>query len=370
MPISSGFQVNEILTASNTNSYLLRPYRNAVINGAMQISERSTSVAGIVNTIGYFTADRWVTSISGSAGVWTQTVQSLSASSSPLIDGIRNSMRMTCTTATPTLVSGSYAVMAQRFEGNAIQQFAKGTSNAKPFSLSFWVRSNVVGTYIVELIDVDNNRYVSQSYTITSSGVWQKVRLTFPPDLTGLFDNDNNNSLELLLWFLAGSSFQSSTLETTWGSPTNNQRASGQVNCASAVNNYFEFTGVQIEPNVVCTPFDIKSAGDEFVTCRRYFQRHYQPSLRGVSNSSFTRMALHFGTPMRAIPTATGNGGTMGFWDGASSPIGNVGIVGVYNASNTTIEFDLSSSGWTIGRAACMYQITNGTFYLDLNAEL
>jgi hypothetical protein len=379
MPISTGFQVNEILTASNTNTYLLRPYRNAVINGAMQVSQRATSAAGIVNTTALFTADRWVSAISGSAGIWTQTVQNLSASDAPLVDGIRNSLRMTCTTATPTLVGGSYAIIAQRFEGNMLQQFAKGTSLAKHFSLSFWVRATRVGTYIIELTDVDNTRSVSQSYTITASGVWQKIRLTFPPDFTGLLDNDNNNSFELLMWFVAGTDFQASSLGVVWGSQVNADRATGQVNCASAVNNYFEFTGVQLEPGVVCTPFEVRSYAETLQQCLRYFWRivntpNYEPiAAAGVNVSAIAhvRTTTVLPTLMRKnLVTADLSWATLVGYDGAGILFLTSGAVVGHTATSVMVSIDWASSGnLTTGRPVVILTQPNAGFF-QVNAEL
>lgn len=368
MPNSSGFQVNEILTAANTNTYLLRPYRNAIINGAMNIAQRSTSVAGITTT-GYYTADRWVQDISG-IGTWTDTVQDISASDAPVADGVRSSLKLTCTTANASPASGAFNALAQRIEGFNAQQFSKGNASAKPFALSFWVRSNITGTYIAELYDYTNTRSVSASYTITASGSWQKVRLVFPADTTGALANGNGLSLGLILWLGAGSVFTSGTLQTVWGASSSANRAVGQVNVGASTSNYFEITAVQLEPNNVCTPYEVRTAQDELTSCWRYFQRHNQPSLRGVCAAGFTRMALHYGIPMRALPTATSNGGTMGFWDGVSAAVGTVTFIGSYSFGNTTVEFDISSSGWTARAAAVFYQISTNTFIVDLNAEL
>jgi hypothetical protein len=81
-------------------------------------------------------------------------------------------------------------------------------------------------------------------------------------------------------------------------------------------------------------------------------------------------MALHYGTPMRSLPTMTSNGGTMGFWDGITGVVGSIVFVGVYSLGNSTCEADISSSGWSAGRAAVFYQGAGHTFVLDLNAEL
>jgi hypothetical protein len=368
MPTSSGFQINEVLTAQNTNTYLLRAGRNCIINGAMNIAQRATSVAGIT-VGGYYTADRWYHNISAS-GTWTDTVQSISASDAPNADGLRNTFKMTCTTATGALGSLSYNVIAHNFEGINVQQFAKGNSLAKYFALSFWIKSNAVGTYIAELYDHDNQRTVSASYTIASSGVWQKVRLIFPADSIGGFDNDANMSMTLNLWFGAGSGFSSGTLQTAWAAVVTNKRATGQTNVGVAVNNYVEITGVQLEPNAVCTPFELEDVQVLYAKCWRYFQRHFQPSMRGVTSNSFNRLAMSY-PPMRAQPTGTSNGGLMGFYNGATAVVAGVAFTATYlHGANTTFECDISSGGWGTGSPAVFYQGAGYTFAVDLSAEL
>lgn len=368
MPTSSGFSVGEVLTSTNTNKYLLRSGRNALINGAMSICQRGASTTGIAAS-GYFSADRWALAYS-SLGTWTQSVQDVTASGAPMADGIRNSLKMTCTAAS-SAAAGAYNVMLQAIEGYNLQQFAKGNTSAKPFALSFWVRSNVTGTYVAELYDVQNSRTVSASYTIAASGTWQKVRIVFPADTVSGFLNDASGQMQLLLWIGAGSNYTSGTLQTTWGTYAAANRAVGQVNVASAINNYFEFTAVQLEPDAVCTPFEQEDVQVTLAKCQRYFQKHYQPSLRGVcASGAFQRLTLHI-QQMRVAPTITSNGGTMGFFDGVTAVVGNIAFTATYTfTSLTTIEVDISSGGWTAGRAAVFYQGSGHTFQIDLNSEL
>jgi hypothetical protein len=54
----------------------------------------------------------------------------------------------------------------QKLEGQNLQYLKKGTANAESLTLSFWVKSNKTGTYIVELYDIDNNRTYLKSYTM------------------------------------------------------------------------------------------------------------------------------------------------------------------------------------------------------------
>jgi len=367
MPTSSGFQINEVLTAQNTNTYLLRAGRNCIINGAMNISQRSSSVAGIIGA-GYYTADRWFRQIND-AGTCTDSVQVISSSDAPVADGVRRSWKTTCTTAKSSLAINSYNVLTQTIEGINTQQFAKGNGGAKYFALSFWVRSNVVGTYIAELYDLNNGRTVSASYSVTTSGAWQKVRLVLPPDVLGALSNDTNQSLQVNFWLSAGTDFNSSPLQTSWAIVNNTKRATGQVNVVTAVNNYFELTAVQLEPNAVCTPFEVEDIQVTTDKCWRYFQRHFQPSMRGVTNNGFGRMAMSY-PPMRAQPTGTSNGGLMGFYNGGAAVVANVGFALTYNNSNTTFEADISSAGWGTGNAALFYQGAGHTFAVDLSAEI
>jgi hypothetical protein len=232
----------------------------------MQVAQRGTSKAG-VNGTGYHTADRF-NMVASLAGTYTHSVEN----DAPTGSGFRKSLKMLCTTANASLSAGSICTIAQEFEGQNLQQFLKGTSSAKQFALSFWVKSNVTGTYIAELFDRDNTRTVSASYTISASATWEKKTIVFPADTTGAFDNDNASSMFVGFWLVAGTDYTSGTLNTTWASNTNANRAVGQTNLAAATNNYWQITGVQLEAGAVATPFEFEDYGTTLAKCQRYYQ--------------------------------------------------------------------------------------------------
>jgi hypothetical protein len=256
-------------------------HRNLVINGDMQIAQRGTSTASIT-TSGYRTADRWNSDMS-SLGTWTQSVEN----DAPTGSGFRKSLKMLCTTADASPAAGDYIYVNQVLEGQNLQQVKKGTSAAEQLTVSFWVKANVTGTYILEFYDVDNARQVSKSYTINASGVWEYKTITFAADTTGAFDNDNAASLGVNFYIGAGSNFTSGTLQTTWVSSTTANRAVGQTNVASATNNYWQVTGVQLEVGDVATPFEFKSVEDELLECQRYYFR-----ISGGSNYNYMAYAM------------------------------------------------------------------------------
>jgi hypothetical protein len=242
--------------------------RNILYNGAMQVAQRGTSTASI-STNNYFTADRWRHNVNA-LGVWTDSVEN----DAPTGSGFRKSLKILCTTADASPASGDEHWVGQVLEGQDLQAFRKGTSSAQQFTVSFWVKANVTGTYICELYDADNTRQVSKSYTISSSATWEFKTLTFGADTTGAFDNDNAASLYCVFWLGAGSAASSGTLNTSWASVTTANRAVGQTNLASATNNYWQITGVQLNVGAVAAPFEFKSYGRELAECQRYYWRH------------------------------------------------------------------------------------------------
>ena len=245
-------------------------FRNIIINGDMSIAQRGTSATGIGNgDTGYHTCDRWSFVEGGSAtGEFTQS----QSTDVPTGQGFSKSLKMDCTTADTSLASNEFFIITQKFEGQMLQYLKKGTSSAESLTLSFWVKSNKTGTYIAELIDADNTRQISKSYTVDSASTWEKKTLTFEGDTTGSFDNDNNASLNLNFFLNTGSDRSSGTLNTSWNTTVNANRAVGQVNLADSTSNEWYITGVQLEAGEVASDFEFLPHDVNKTRCFRYFQ--------------------------------------------------------------------------------------------------
>jgi hypothetical protein len=224
---------------------------------------------------------------------------------------------MLCTTADASPAAGDFMLFKQILEGYDVQRIAKGTSSASPLTLSFWVKANVTGTYIIEIADSTNNRRIAASYTINASATWEYKTVTISADTTGTLANDANAALEVVWWLGAGSTFSSGTLQTTWGTTVNANRAVGQTNLASATSNYWQVTGVQLETGSVATGFEFLPFGDELRRLQRYFQKSFAPETTPAQNISANailysttpaadgqyRTPVVFMTDMRAIPS-------------------------------------------------------------------
>ena len=236
--------------------------RNMVVNGAMTISQRGDST-GVTST-GYYGPDRYQLTLS-SLGTWSISQSSTAPS------GFGNSYKLEATTNDASPAASDYAIFLQKFEGQNLQQLKKGTASAESVTLSFWVRSSKTGTYIVELFDNDNSRSISASYTISVADTFEYKTITFAGDTTGVFDDDNASSLELIWWLAAGTDFTSGTLNTSWGTRTNANIAVGQVNMADTANATWYITGIQLEVGETGTPFEHEDYGTTLAKCQRYY---------------------------------------------------------------------------------------------------
>jgi hypothetical protein len=357
------------------------PYRNLIYNGAMQITQRAavgSAQTGKTST-GFYTADRFQHVINAN-GTWTDTT----IAEAPTASGFRNSYKTECTTADASPAAGDYSLVRQQLEGQDLQRILKGTSDAQPLVLTFWVRSNLTGTYIVELEDVDNTRSISKAYTINASATWEKKEIAFGADTTGAFDNDNAASLALNFWLSAGSTYTSGALATSWGSVTSANRAVGQVNLAGATSRYWQITGVQLEVGSVSTPFEFLPYGDELAKCQRYYVR-----FTGASNSfrfpgygfatgtTTSQIIVQFPQQMRTYATPETTGTAADYQvvkgDGAGVSCNAVPAVFTSVSSFATLQSQLLSctvaSGLTGGQGAHLLASSAGV-YLGFSAEL
>ena len=349
-------------------------FRNIIINGDMSQAQRGTSFAA-ANDDDY-TLDRFKYDISGT-DVYQFTISQ--DTDVPTGQGFAKSMKFDCTTADASLDADNFAIIHTKIEGQNLQYLKKGTSNAESTTLSFWVKSNKTGTYIAELQDEDNNRVICKSYTVSSSSTWEKKTITFAGDTTGTLDNDNAVSLALQFWFTAGSNFTSGTLNTSWNSVTNANRAVGQVNNADSTSNNVHITGLQLEvgeyTSSTIPPFQHESFGDSLARCQRYFQMRAEGNQKiisiahwGSSNEVDFIMEIPFMRTRPSVEYTTGNE----YWaiggGGSTNTLDNLNM----NSWSTEMNINLwttTGAGGTTGFAYYGYS-NNASAKLGFTAEL
>ena len=282
--------------------------RNVIINGGMQISQRGSDWTSVAASA--YHLDRWYYYTQNSSA----QVRIRHSGDGP--NNFHQSYRINCTTADTSIASNEEIKVIQKIEGFNVQQFEKGTSTAKKFALSFYIKCNKNGTYIVELYDRDNGRDCSGSYTI-SDGNWNKHTIEFPADTTGGFDFDHAASLEIQFWLVAGSAVQGGSLNTTWRTSADSGSATGQVNFTDSTSNEWMLAGVQLEPSV-CTEFNHKLYGEDLALCQRYYEEAMISAQSYVSGANHVAIPAKYVVTKRAAATLTWTLDSQGNMSGTS----------------------------------------------------
>ena len=281
-------------------------FKNLIINGDMSIAQRGTKAVGGSTGLHYGGCDRLRVYQETTASAYTLSQDT----NVPTAQGFANSFKLDVTTADASLNAGDRVDLIYRFEGQELQHIKKGTSSAESLTLSFWVSSPKTGTHICEMYDSDNARQISKSYTVSSANTWEKKTITFEGDTSGALNNDNNLSLQISWWLMAGSNYTSGTLSTSWTSNTNANRAVGQVNVMDSTSNNFYLTGVQLEVGTSASDFEFLPYDVNLQRCYRYYEKDtsvYRLFLNSGSDFGSREGHLQWKATKRATPSLTAN---------------------------------------------------------------
>jgi hypothetical protein len=274
--------------------------RNLIINGAMNVSQRGTSAVTIPYNSETYVVDRFCHYESGGGAFTAQQVADAPA-------GFVNSLKITVTTSDTSVGSGEYYWSQQQIEGYQTIPLAWGTADAKPLTISFWVKSSITGTFGAALANGAFNYSYPFTYDINSANTWEYKTLTVVGPTAGTWPTNNTRSLRIYFDHGSGDNY-ASAYNGQWVSAGRNN-ATGGVGLINTLNATWQITGVQFELGKVATPFEHpRSYGEELALCQRYFERkHYEyGALLNTTNWTSTDAygGLEYITK-RATPAAT-----------------------------------------------------------------
>ena len=282
----------------------VREPTNLIINGAMQIAQRSTSVQKQYNSgSGYYTLDR----VRLAMGNLDQAVFTLSQDSHLITGpaGFPNSWKIVTDTAETALASDEYLSFQYNIEANSCQHLAYGTSSANETTISFWVKSDITGTYSIMLYAADAGRNIGGTYTIDSADTWEYKTVTFVGDTGGTGINNDTGLGVQIVWALTAGTDRTSADNTSWGTFATNRNAYGQaVNVLASATDYWQITGLQFEIGDTATPFESKTYAQELQACKRYFQIPENWWAHSDASTATAFKFVHtFPVEMKAAPT-------------------------------------------------------------------
>ena len=305
--------------ANLTNLPGSTPPNNFLINGAMQVNVRGTNhqTLGSFNpvTSAIYTLDRW--KVLNSNSFDTDSAKVVQDNGAPTSEGFRKSIMMNIgNTETPS--STQVCGFQQKIEAQNLQSLAYGTSSAKTMTLTFWVYSNKTGTYCVQIMQDDVNKYVLYEYTISSSNTWEKKTITVAGNTSDAINNDTGIGLEVN-WILCVGSGRQASATSSWTSGGYYVATSNQVNLWDHADNYFKMTGCQLQIGSA-TDFIHEDIGTTLRKCQRYFYMAcgpdgggYETIGTGMIYYSGTGYAnVYFPTTMRTQPSIVALSGSSG----------------------------------------------------------
>jgi hypothetical protein len=261
---------------ANLNGGPLAGFRNRIINGNFDFWQRGTSF-----TTG-FGSDRWNHAQVGTTHAVTRQTFTLGQTDVP------NEPTYFCRTVVSSVAgAGNFSQLLQPLED--VRTFA-----GQQVTVTFWAKVDATKNIAIELAQ-DFGSGGSPSAQVRAIGTtkvsigtsWQKVTVTATvPSISGkTLGTDNNNYLALIIWFDAGSTWNTSTDSLGQQSGT------------------FEIAQVQIEPGSVATPFERRPIGTELALCQRYFETGRVSAFATATNTHHLGAPCFYKVTKRAAPT-------------------------------------------------------------------
>ncbi len=262
--------------------------------------------------------------------------------------GVNFSMVTEVTTANTGLDASEFTAIDYFMEG-----FDFATYFGKTFTLTFFVKSDVAGTYAVSFRNGDFTRSFIAEYTVEVGdvGLWKKKTVTVTHDTTGTWFLDQNLGMSISFTLAGGSN-----LQTPAGSWVNGSFLTAtSFNFDSVIGREFRIT--QVSMNLGATGRNnLKDTAGELQRIAKHFKVLNSVKygfFKTLINESFA-WYLPFQRSMRANPLVTVS---------AEFPTGQVGSPAIDQITINGLAITLTSTGATD-------QNVNNVFTLTLDSRI
>jgi len=354
--------------------------KNLLINGNCAVAQRGDQSSK--SSDHYSAVDRFEIQMSGSGAV-----TSTQSTTVPTGKGFNNSLKVDVVTNNGgSEDSGDYLLIMQKIEGLNLQQLKYGTSSAVPLACSFYVRSNLTGTFQfqIEVPDSGSYKYYGKTYTINSANTWEKKTINIVANTnSSAIPDDNTEGLRVQWQLVGGSNYTSGTYTDEAWHGTGGNRLSSSVNntFARSTDNEFLLTGVQLEVGQNPTEFEHEPFERTLSKCQRYLLRYPND---GGTNGGFTRygtgqivasneaeISIYPPVHMRVDPSLSIGGSASDYYIWNANDADSCSALTVEGGStHEYIVVNCVGSGMTAGRGCMLNAYSNDTNFLQFDAEL
>lgn len=342
-------------------------FRNRIINGAMAIAQRgyaTTSNPGFgYSSIG--TLDRWGFWCSSNAAFTTAQVS----------DAPSGFVYSTLITSSGSIALGAstYGTFSQRIEGNNIADLAWGTANAKPITISFWVKSSLTGTFSSYVFNENYSYCYNYTFNIPTANTWVQITKTIAGPTTGLWQTDTRTGIEFGITLLNGTNYSADA--DSWTARNYAIGTGSTVNLLSTSGATMNVTGVQLEKGNIATSFDVRPYGTELALCQRYCLVYGENSYSVFGNgyaflSTGASTVTYPPVEMRTVPTLSISG-SQRLVDGQATSAVTSATLNTSNSSKKAIVVETAvASGLTQYRPYYWSANNDATARVTFSAEL
>jgi hypothetical protein len=280
--------------------------RNRLRNAEPRIDIRNNHAGIAIPAVLTFYADGWQ---AGGTQANQFTAQSnLISTQAPGFNAIHY---FTGTAGGTVIAAGDAFYFQHKIEGQDLNDFALGTANAQPFTLSFYATASIAGTYSGTVANASGTRGYGFQWTMPGGGPgagWARYSITIPGDVTGTWAHDN--TVGLWLYFDLGSgSNQRGPAGSWYANQYFGVTGSTSLVAAGGTPSY-AITGIQIEAGTTATPFERTAIALETDRCNRYYRRftgaagNLQVQGYGAAGAP-VYFPIPLSPPMRQTPTGT-----------------------------------------------------------------
>ena len=285
--------------------------RNLIINGDMRIWQRSNGNAVTGATGLKFGPDRWMFE-EGCNNLVTVLTRS---TDTPLDQGFKYSFQLSPSQAESGLQTGDFAQYMYFVEGYDFAPAQWGTINAKPCTLSFWLKTNCGGQHYVSFNSFSGVDTWGTSIRSTAN-VWEYHVITVPPPMTGSWNTTNSRGLEIRIGLVrSGSVTQANSEQWYHGGSNYNGFADAHSDWAFNTAHNAYLTGVQLEIGSQATPFEHRPYAEELALCQRYYWKlsngannpgaQWLYMIGDAGNLQYRRATVNHPVPMKGSPSVT-----------------------------------------------------------------
>jgi len=363
------------INTTSINSGQTSGRKNLIINGAMQIAQRSTSATNN----GYGSVDRFLCTHEGTDEAVTHAQVDVASGTTPYSLGLRKSMKLTNGNQTGGTGGADVVGISQAIEAqNVATSGWNFKSSSSYITLSFWCKSSVAQNFYGYLYiqDGTSKLYSFETGTLTAD-TWTKITKKIPGNSDITIDVDNGFGLQLQLWTFLGTNYTGTTTLNQWANFNSSVRTPNFTSTWYTTNDAtFELTGVQIEVGSTATDFEQRSFHEELQLCKRYFQKMTRGPTEVFCTGYFEsdtigRHALQLPVTMRTDPTITFSAANT-FTNIYTGSLTNGTSIGIINTSPESVFTTLTvgAGGGTDGQANLLAAASGATATISIAAEL